>query len=67
MLSTGEVDAICFDMENNPYPVLNRLSVIKLLSTIKKQHPVFFIFAQTGKKSRKILTPIKHNEMEKYM
>lgn len=41
MLSTGEVDDICFDMENNPFPVLNRLGAIKLLSTIKNQYPYF--------------------------
>lgn len=34
ILRTGEVEK-----ENNSYLVLNRLRVIKLLSTIKKQHP----------------------------
>lgn len=41
MLSTGDVDDICFDLENNSYPVLNRLGVIKLLRTIKKQYTDF--------------------------
>lgn len=43
VLSTGEVDDMCFDTENNSRPVLNRLGVIKLLSTIKKQYPDFHL------------------------
>lgn len=40
ILGTGEVDDICFDNDDD-LPTLNRLGIVKLLSTIEKQCPSF--------------------------
>lgn len=64
MFSIDEVDDICFDTEINSCLVLNRPGVIKFLATILKSNAKTSTSAQTKKKSRKIITPIKHNDME---
>ena len=35
-LSTDEIDDLCLETKIGPYPTLNRLGVVKLLSTIKR-------------------------------
>lgn len=40
-LGTGNVDELCFDVEDDTCCILNRLGVIRLLNTLKKQCPGF--------------------------
>ncbi|KAK3890282.1 hypothetical protein Pcinc_005811 [Petrolisthes cinctipes] len=41
ILGTGNVDELCFDVEDDTSCILNRLGVIRLLNTFKKQCPGF--------------------------
>lgn len=67
MLTTGEVDDICFDMENHSYPVLNRLSVIKLLCIIKKQHPDIYLCTDWEESKKNINTHKAHRNGKRYL
>ena len=40
---TDEIDDMCFNTENETFPVLNRLGVVKLLTTIKRQSAEFHL------------------------
>lgn len=42
-LGTGELDDLCFDVDNDSYSTLNRLGVTKLLTVIKKMCPEFHL------------------------
>lgn len=53
ILSTGELDDLCFDKDINSYSTFNRLGTIKLLSIIAKQCPKFSLCSNWEKVKRR--------------
>lgn len=55
-LYTGELDDLCFNKKNDSISVLNRLGVIKLLNTMKRQCPELQLRADWEKLKKSINT-----------
>lgn len=53
ILSTGELDDLCFDKDIDSYSTFNRLGTIKLLSIIAKQCPKFSLCSNWEKVKRR--------------